>query len=53
MGFAGQIFAARVAVGLALPSPSAFSEAGQMVGGFAAKIDIFILDSFLFYLRFY
>ena len=38
MGFAGQIFAARVAVGLALPSPSAFSEAGQMVGGFAAKM---------------
>ena len=38
MGFAGQVFAARVAVGLALPSPRAFSQAGQMIGGFAAKM---------------
>ena len=38
MGFAGQVFAARVAVGLALPSPKAFSQAGQMIGGFASKM---------------
>jgi len=38
MGFAGQIFAARVAVGLAVPSPQAFSEAGATVGKFAAKM---------------
>ena len=29
MGFAGQIFAARVAVGLAVPSSQALSSAGQ------------------------
>ena len=38
MGFAGQIFAARVAVGLAMPSPSAMSQAGAVVGGFASKM---------------
>ena len=38
MGFAGQIFAARVAVGLAMPSPRAFSEAGASIGGFASKM---------------
>ena len=38
MGFAGQVFAARVAVGLALPSPKAFSQAGSMIGGFASKM---------------
>jgi TP901 family phage tail tape measure protein len=38
MGFAGQIFAARVAVGLAMPSPKAFSQAGQMIGGFASNM---------------
>ena len=38
MGFAGQVFAARVAVGLAMPSPKAFSQAGQMIGGFAARM---------------
>ena len=32
MGFAGQVFAARVAVGLAIPSPGAFSAAGEAVG---------------------
>ena len=30
MGFAGQVFAARVAVGLAMPSPKAFSQAGEI-----------------------
>ena len=38
MGFAGQVFAARVAVGLAMPSPKAFSKAGQAIGGFASKM---------------
>ena len=38
MGFAGQVFAARVAVGLAMPSPKAFSQAGQMIGGFASRM---------------
>ena len=38
MGFAGQVFAARVAVGLAMPSPKAFSQAGQMIGGFASNM---------------
>ena len=38
MGFAGQVFAARVAVGLAMPSPKAFSQAGQAIGGFASKM---------------
>ena len=38
MGFAGQVFAARVAVGLAMPSPKAFSQAGAMIGGFASKM---------------
>ena len=31
MGFAGQVFAARVAVGLAMPSPKAFSQAGATI----------------------
>jgi len=38
MGFAGQVFAARVAIGLAFPSKSAMSEASQVVGGGAAKL---------------
>jgi len=38
MGFAGQVFAARVAVGLAMPSPKAFNAAGALVGGFASKM---------------
>ena len=38
MGFAGQVFAARVAVGLAMPSPKAFSQAGAAIGGFASKM---------------
>ena len=38
MGFAGQVFAARVAVGLAMPSPKAFSQAGATIGGFASKM---------------
>ena len=38
MGFAGQVFAARVAVGLAMPSPKAFSQAGALIGGFASKM---------------
>ena len=38
MGFAGQIFAARVAVGLAIPSPSAFSQAGEQIGKFASNM---------------
>ena len=36
MGFAGQVFAARVAVGLAIPSPAAFSSAGEAIGKFAS-----------------
>ena len=31
MGFAGQLFAARVAIGLAIPSPQALSKAGQQL----------------------
>ena len=38
MGFAGQVFAARVAIGLAFPSQSAMSEASQVVGSGAAKL---------------
>ena len=38
MGFAGQVFAARVAIGLAIPSPSAFSNAGEQIGKFASNI---------------
>ena len=38
MGFAGQVFAARVAVGLAMPSPKAFSQAGAMIGSFAGRM---------------
>ena len=38
MGVAGQIFAARVAIGLAVPSPKALSNTGQMLGNFSAKM---------------
>ena len=38
MGVAGQIFAARVAIGLAVPSPKALSQTGQMLGSFSAKM---------------
>ena len=38
MGFAGQVFAARVAVGLAMPSPAAFSQAGAAIGKFSSDI---------------
>jgi len=38
MGFAGQVFAARVAIGLAFPSKSAMSEASNVVGSGAAKL---------------
>ena len=38
MGFAGQVFAARVAVGLAIPTPQAFSEAGKQIGEFSSKL---------------
>ena len=31
MGFAGQVFAARVAIGLAVPSPQALSKTGSML----------------------
>ncbi|BCV02442.1 MAG: hypothetical protein CM15mV52_0980 [uncultured marine virus] len=31
MGFAGQVFAARVAIGLAVPSPKALSKTGSML----------------------
>ena len=38
MGFAGQVFAARVAVGLAVPSQGALSKAGSLIGGFASRL---------------
>lgn len=38
MGVAGQIFAARVAIGLAVPSPKALSQTGQMLGNFSSKM---------------
>ena len=38
MGVAGQIFAARVAIGLAVPSPKALSQTGQMLGNFSQKM---------------
>ena len=38
MGFAGQVFAARVAVGLALPTPSQLESSGGMIAGFANKL---------------
>ena len=38
MGFAGQVFAARVAVGLALPTPSQLESSGGMIAGFANKM---------------
>ena len=38
MGFAGQVFAARVAVGLAMPSPAAFSQAGAAIVKFSSDI---------------
>ena len=38
MGVAGQIFAARVAIGLAVPSPKALSQTGTMLGSFSSKM---------------
>ena len=38
MGFAGQIFAARVAVGLATPSGKALGDAGKVIAGGVGKI---------------
>tara|TARA_R100000655_G_scaffold82935_2_gene122490 strand:+ start:7828 stop:11016 length:3189 start_codon:yes stop_codon:yes gene_type:complete len=38
MGVAGQIFAARVAIGLAVPSPKALSQTGEMLGNFSKKM---------------
>ena len=38
MGFAGQVFAARVAIGLAVPSPQAMQEAGGMLSQGAASV---------------
>ena len=38
MGFAGQLFAARVAIGLAIPSPQALSKAGQQLATGIAKM---------------
>jgi len=38
MGFAGQVFAARVAVGLALPTPSQLESSGGMIANFANKL---------------
>ena len=38
MGFAGQVFAARIAVGLAVPSASALSRTGGMLAKGAAGI---------------
>ena len=44
MGFAGQLFAARVAIGLAIPSPQALSKAGQQmakgIGGMMTQIQL-------------
>jgi len=38
MGFAGQVFAARVAIGLAIPSQQALQETGGIIAGGADKI---------------
>ena len=38
MGFAGQVFAARVAIGLAVPSPQALQETGGIIASGAEKI---------------
>ena len=38
MGFAGQVFAARVAIGLAVPSPQAMQQAGGLLSTGAASI---------------
>jgi len=38
MGFAGQVFAARVAIGLAFPSPQAMGQASQIIGKGAAAL---------------
>ena len=35
MGFTGQVFAARVAIGLAMPTPQSLSKSGQIISGFA------------------
>ena len=38
MGFAGQVFAARVAIGLAVPSPQAMQQAGGLLSTGASSI---------------
>ena len=38
MGFAGQVFAARVAIGLAMPSKQAMGQASQIIGAGAAAL---------------
>ena len=38
MGFAGQVFAARVAIGLAFPSKQAMGQASQIIGAGASKL---------------
>ena len=38
MGFAGQVFAARVAIGLAMPSPRALTQAGSALANFSGKV---------------
>jgi len=35
MGFTGQVFAARVAIGLAMPTPASLSRSGAIISGFA------------------
>ena len=38
MGFAGQVFAARVAIGLAFPSKQAMGQASQIIGAGASAL---------------
>tara|TARA_R110002020_G_scaffold564_3_gene2856 strand:+ start:6304 stop:10383 length:4080 start_codon:yes stop_codon:yes gene_type:complete len=38
MGFAGQVFAARVAIGLAMPSPRALTQAGSILAKFTGGV---------------
>ena len=38
MGFAGQVFAARVAIGLAMPSPRALTQAGSVLARFTGGV---------------
>ena len=38
MGFAGQVFAARVAIGLAMPSPRALTQAGSVLAKFTGGV---------------